>query len=200
MNSIRHTGMVLAFFIRSDSTPMGNSSATAARFATSWIMPIWLSVAPRFVAYRFVPNPATPESDITNWNSSPSMPNSITIRLRFPAKNPDISFFNFPNLLIFHPLPLFLLCIQKTLYSTAYVITNEVLENSAQKSGVPVRGNTAFRTVYLPILLMADTSALTDAAIMSSCVPAPQDTSPSGVRMPTYAIALAFDPCSMACS
>ena len=66
MNSIRHTGMVLAFFIRSDSTPMGSSSTTAARFATSWIMPIWLSVAPRFVAYRFVPNPDTPESDITN--------------------------------------------------------------------------------------------------------------------------------------
>ena len=36
--------------------------------------------------------------------------------------------------------------------------------------------------------------------MMSSCVPAPQDTSPSGVLMPTYAMALEFDPCSMACS
>ena len=38
---------------------------------------------------------------------------------------------------------------------------------------------------HLPRRLMAETRALTEAAMMSSCVPAPQETWPSGVRMPT---------------
>ena len=48
-----------------------------------------------------------------------------------------------------------------------------------------VRAARQGRGNHLPRRLMAETRALTEAAMMSSCVPAPQETCPSGVRMPT---------------
>ena len=73
-------------------------------------------------------------------------------------------------------------------------------KRARKESGIPQAEMPRKSFRYFPMRLMADTSALTDAAMMSSCVPAPQDTSPSGVLIPTYAMALEFDPCSMACS
>ena len=80
-NDMMAAGTMRASFIRSPMRPTGNRSATAARYGTSCVMPIWASVAPRFVAYRFVPKPPAAAIDQTNCSSAPSQPNSKSRRL-----------------------------------------------------------------------------------------------------------------------